>query len=106
MSKKFKNSVKTVVLLLACCLALDSLAYGQWTGRGYGRQGRREGGIVLPTPPYNPDAGILRSRTGRARKTSKATPRRAAGRRADADNRNPRPGTPRRRRVRRGRHRH
>ncbi|MDQ3803391.1 MAG: hypothetical protein M3416_05995 [Acidobacteriota bacterium] len=99
---KFKNSVKTCVLLLVFCLALDSLAYGQWVGRGHGRrQGRREGGIVLPTPPFNPDAGILRSRKGRARHTSKPAPRRAATR--QADNRNPHPGTPRRRRGRRGR---
>lgn len=98
-----KNSVKTGVLLLAICLALDSLAYGQWVGRGSGRrQGRREGGIVLPTPPFNPDAGILRSRKGRVRNTSKPAARRAAG---QADGRNSRPGTPRRRRVRRGRHR-
>lgn len=101
----FKNSVKTCALLLAVCLALDSLAYGQWVGRGYGRrQGRREGGIVLPTPPFNPDAGILRSRKGRVRNTSKPSPRRAASQ-ADAGNRPPRPGTPRRRRARRGRHR-
>ena len=88
---KFKDSFKTGVLLLACCLAFDSLAHGQWVGRGHGRgQGRREGGIVLPTPPFNPDAGILRSRKGRDRTPTKTAPRRAATRPAVAGGRNPR----------------
>lgn len=103
---KFTKPAGACFLMLALCLTLGSSAFGQWAGGGYGRgQGRREGGIVLPTPPFNPDAGILRGRKGRARGGPGPAPRRAVVRRAGAGKRSRRPVTPRVRRVSRGRHR-
>lgn len=78
-------------------------ARGQDVGSLRTPQGRRVGRIRLPTPPFNPDAGILNSRRGRARTPRKTTARRSPRRSVKATNRNPRPGTPRKRRVRRSR---
>lgn len=61
-------------------------ARGQDLGVYRGRQGRRVGGVKLPTPPFNPDAGILGSGGVSRRGSPKAAPRK-----------------PRKRAVRRGR---
>lgn len=74
-------------------------ARGQGVGVYRGRQGRRVGRVTLPTPPFNPNAGILDRRGGRGRDSPKTTRRRSTRRGAKADA----PATPRRRRVRRGR---
>ncbi|MCA1592891.1 MAG: hypothetical protein LC754_09625 [Acidobacteria bacterium] len=107
MTSRFTLTAKRIVFLLVLAMALDIPAHSQVMGRIGGRgQGRREGRIVLPTPPFNPDAGILSGPASRRRNQPKAAPPRAVNRRVHADNRNPRPGTPRRRRVRRGWHKH
>ena len=101
MISHFRRAGEVGVLLLVISLAPALPVHGQIVGGGAGRgQGRREGNIVLPTPPFNPNAGILRSPKGRARKAPQVTPRRPLKR--SANSRNPRPRTPRQRRVRRG----
>jgi hypothetical protein len=55
-------------------------ARGQGIGVYRGGQGRRVGRVTLPTPPFNPDAGILGSRRGRVHAPPKAAPRRTARR--------------------------
>lgn len=77
-------------------------AHSQVTGERGGR-GRRIGGVVLPTAPFNPDAGILNAPKARRASTSKVVSRRPNSNKAKISNRHPRPGTPRKRRVRRGR---
>lgn len=89
-------------MLLALCLTLDMAAHGQVVRSRVGR-GQRVGGVVLPTPPYNPNAGVLSSPRARRRSSAKPAERREVGRHARAGKRNPKPVTPRRRRVRRGR---
>src|ERR1051325_2677402 len=91
------------VLLLVLCSELHTATRGQDVGVYRVRQGRRVGGVTLPTPPFNPNAGILDSGKGRGHNSPKAAPRRSPGRGRHASKRNPLPGTPRRRRVRRGR---
>ena len=95
----------TAAVLLSCFLLLPAPAWGQNIEVYRGRQGRRVGRVTLPTPPFNPNAGILDSGKGRGRNSPKVAPRRSVVHGKHADNRNPLPGTPRRRRVRRGRHR-
>jgi hypothetical protein len=103
----FTKTTKTVIWLLLFFLMAEIPTYSQGIRGRYGRgQGRREGSIVLPTPPFNPDAGILRSPKGRGRNMPKVTPRRSINPKLNVNNRNPRPGTPRRRRIRRGRHKY
>ena len=74
-------------------------ARGQIVRGGLGK-GRRVGRVTLPTPPYNPDAGILSEPKGRSRNSPKAAPRRSAKRHIKINNRNPNPRKPRKRRVR------
>jgi hypothetical protein len=76
---------------------------GQDVGWYRGMQGRRVGHVALPTPPFNPDAGILDSRRRRGHDSTKTSPRRSTRRGIKADNRNRAHGTPRRWEVRRGR---
>lgn len=87
--------------MLVCYEASGVPAHGQVTARG--GQGRRIGRVALPTPPFNPDAGILNVPKARRDRASKTTPRRKNNRSVRAGNRNPLPGTPRKRRVRRSR---
>ena len=104
MNKRLTRLAAAAVLLFAFFLVSAAPARGQGGGVYRGRQGRRVGRVILPTPPFNPNAGILDSGKGRGRDSPKTAPRRSVGRRKHADSRNPLPGTPRRRRVRRGRH--
>ncbi len=99
-----KSSIKgtggaIITLLMAASIILaagfTAPTRGQDAGVYRGRQGRRVGGATLPTPPFNPNAGILGSRG--------VNHRRSTGRGVGAANRNPAPGTTRRRAVRRGR---
>ncbi|HVF48553.1 MAG TPA: hypothetical protein VNA19_00620 [Pyrinomonadaceae bacterium] len=94
-------------MLVVFSLSLLATVEGQSIGGVFRRrgQGRREGGIRLPTPPFNPNAGVLRSPKGDNRDAPKTTTRRSTKRRTNASKRSPRP-TPRKRRVRRVRHRH
>lgn len=92
--------VTACVLMLFFSQAVSLPARGQVMARG--DQKRRIGRVALPTPPFNPDAGILNSPKTRRSTSSKATARRPNQRSVRAGNRNPLPGTPRKRRVRRG----
>jgi hypothetical protein len=68
--------VATVVaLLFTFSLELCVPARGQLIGVGRAR-GRRVGRVVLPTPPFNPDAGILDSPKGRGHNHTPVVPRR------------------------------
>jgi hypothetical protein len=96
----------TAGLMLLIFLFNDGLpARGQVTTRRGAQEGRRVGGVVLPTPPFNPDAGILNAPKARRVPPAKAVSRRPNRRKAKIDNRHPLPGTPRKRRMRRGQQR-
>jgi hypothetical protein len=96
--------IRAGLLLLALCLASVSAARGQVIRSRRG-QGQRVGRVVLPTPPFNPDAGILSGPRAGGKSSPKAGARRPAGRKARAKSRKPRAGTPGRPRARRGRRR-
>ena len=100
--RRFLKAVAALALLLAFSLESGVPARGQLIGVGRGR-GRRIGRVVLPTPPFNPDAGILDRPKGRGRDTPKTAPPRSINRRKHSYNQKPRPGTARGRRARRGR---
>lgn len=104
MIQHHNKRITASVLLLVFFVAAEIPARGQVT-TGRGRQGRRVGSVVLPTPPFNPDAGILNGPRTRRATSSKVTQRRPVNRSVRDGNRKPRPGTPRKRRVRRGQQR-
>lgn len=83
LTKATTAAVLTFVLLTAGCAA----AQGQDIGTYRGRQGRRVGRVTLPTPPFNPDAGILNKRKGRKAGPTKAAMRRPTRRNTRAANR-------------------
>jgi hypothetical protein len=71
--RRFLKAVPALLLSLAFSLEACVPARGQLISIG---KRRRVGRVVLPTPPFNPDAGILDGPRGRARNTTKAAPRR------------------------------
>ena len=97
----YSTRVIAAGLLLAFCVTLETTTHGQLI-RGRVGRGQRVGDVVLPTPPYNPNAGVLGSPRARRRPAAKPAERRTVGRKAGAGKRKPRPATPRRRRARRG----
>jgi hypothetical protein len=103
LNRRIKSVTAAFVALFAFSLGSPAPAPGQGIGVYRVGQGRRVGRVTLPTPPFNPDAGILDSGKGRGRKAPKTVPYRSLGRGKHAVNRNPLPGTSRGRRVRRGR---
>ncbi|HEX8473066.1 MAG TPA: hypothetical protein VF666_03470 [Pyrinomonadaceae bacterium] len=96
--------VTSAVLLLVFSLCASVPASGQVV-LGRGGNGRRVGRIVLPTPPYNPDAGVINSPKTRRTTSTDAAPRRTAKRSAKSVKRNPRRATPRKRRMGRSKQR-
>lgn len=94
MNRRIKSVAAAFVALFVLFLESPAPARGQGIGVYRVRQGRRVGRVTLPTPPFNPNAGILDSGKGRGRNLPKAAPRRSLGRGKHADNRNPHPGTP------------
>ena len=106
LNQRLTRVVTAAVLLCVFLLELPAPARGQGVGVYRGRQGRRVGGVTLPTPPFNPNAGILNGSSGRGRDAAKNKRRRSTGSSVKAGNRNPAPRTPRRRRVRRHRTSH
>jgi hypothetical protein len=94
------------LLLFVFLLESPAPARGQGIGVYRGRQGRRVGRVTLPTPPFNPNAGILNGDGRRGRDSAKNRSRRKAVGNVKASNRNPTPRTPRRRRARRHRTSH
>ena len=101
LDKLLTRVATAAVLLFVFSLESPAPARGQGVGVYRGRQGRRVGRVTLPTPPFNPNAGILNSDGRRGRDSAKKTSRRKAVGSAKAANRNPTPRTPRRRKVRR-----
>lgn len=99
MIKLLTGAATAAVLLFVFFMESPDAARGQGVGVYRGRQGRRVGRVTLPTPPFNPNAGILESSGARGKDSPRATRRRSARRGAKAAGQ----GTPRRRRVRRGR---
>ena len=97
MIKLLTRAAAAAVLLFV--IFLEPQAHGQGVGVYQGRQGRRVGGVTLPTPPFNRNAGILGGRGGRRQDAPKTT-RRPSARRGG---KTARPATPRRRGARRGR---
>jgi hypothetical protein len=90
--KRLIKVAAACVLLFVLFLESPAAARGQGTGVYRRGQGRRVGGVTLPTPPFNPDAGILNSRRGRGRNRTKVTPRRPVRRSVKPGKRNPNPG--------------
>src|SRR5215211_6792339 len=101
LNKRLTGVVTAAVLLYIFFLESPAPARGQGIGVYRGRQGRKVGRVTLPTPPFNPNAGILDGRERRRQDSPKSTPRRKAGSGVKAANRNPTRKTPGRRRVRR-----
>jgi hypothetical protein len=97
--KLLTRAAAAAVLLFVFFIESPGIARGQGVGVYRGRQGRRVGGVTLPTPPFNPNAGILDGRGGRRHDSLKTTRRRSTRRSIKTAA----PATPRRRRVRRGR---
>jgi len=97
--RRLKNVAAAFGVLCVLFLVSPAPARGQSVGLYRVRQGRRVGSVTLPTPPFNPNAGILDGGKGRGRKAPKAVQRRSPGRGKRAVKRH----TPRGRRVRRGR---
>lgn len=82
-----KGTVAVVLLLIL--LLPPTPARGQDVGGYRVGRGRRIGGITLPTPPFNPHAGILGDRKRRGRDSLKPAPRRVTRRSVGAANGNP-----------------
>ena len=107
MIKLLTRAAAAAVLLFVFFVESPAPARGQGVGVYRGRQGRRVGRVTLPTPPFNPNAGILTKRAERGHDSPKATRRRPTRpsvktsghktprRRRVRRGRNPRPGTPR-----------
>jgi hypothetical protein len=74
--RRLNRVAAAFVMLCVLLLVSPAPARGQGVGIYRGRQGRRVGRVTLPTPPFNPDAGILGSRKGRVDASPKAAPRR------------------------------
>ena len=106
LNQRLTRVVTAAVLLCVFFLELPAPARGQGIGVYRGRQGRRVGRVTLPTPPFNPNAGILNSDGRRGRDSTKNTPRRTAAGGVKAGKRNPTRRTPRRRRAPRHRASH
>lgn len=100
MIKLLTRAAAAALLLLVFFVELPGPASGQGVGVYRGRRGRRVGSVTLPTPPFNPDAGVLNSRGGQGHDSRKTTRRRSTRHRVRAAG----PGTARRRGVRRVRH--
>lgn len=100
MNKLLTKAAAYAVLLLLLLLP-PAPVQGQEVGVYRPTQGRRVGSVTLPTPPFNPHAGILGSRRGRGADSRKAAPRRAARRRGKATNRTGATKTSRKRVIRR-----
>ncbi len=82
MNKRLKTVAAAFVALFIFIFESPAPARGQVVGVYRVRQGRRVGRITLPTPPFNPDAGILGSGRPRVREAPKRGRRRATRRAA------------------------
>ena len=99
MRKLLTRAVAAAILLFVFFMESPVPARGQGVGVYRGRQGRRVGRVTLPTPPFNPNAGILDRRGGRGHDSPKTARRRSTRRGVKTAGH----ATPRTRRVRRGR---
>lgn len=89
MMRRLLKAATAVALLLAFSLELCAPARGQLIGVGRARE-RRIGRVVLPTPPFNPDAGILDGPKGRGRNPERAATRRRMSHHKRSSKRQPR----------------
>jgi hypothetical protein len=62
---RLSKAVSTAALLITLVLAGGAVARGQLIRVD---KGRRVGRVILPTPPFNPDAPVLDDERGRGRK--------------------------------------
>lgn len=92
MSRRFHKAMKAIALSLVFSLEPCVVARGQLIEVGRAR-GRRVGRVVLPTPPFNPDAGILDEPKGNGRNPA---PRRRMNHHKHSGYRNHRRHVPRR----------
>lgn len=79
MHTRSHKAIKAIALSLIFYLGQGLPARGQLIEVGKARR-RRVGRVVLPTPPFNPDAGILDSPKGHSRNAPKTGPRRPMSR--------------------------
>lgn len=80
LKRRLKSVVAAFVVLFVFFLESPTPARGQGIGIYRVRQGRRVGRVTLPTPPFNPNAGILGSGKARVREAPKRVQRRATRR--------------------------
>lgn len=106
LNKRLAGVTVIAALLFVFFLESPYAVRGQGIGVYRGRQGRRVGRITLPTPPFNPNAGILGDSGRRGHGAPKSASHRTTRRGITAANRNPSPQTSRKRMVRRGRNTH
>ena len=74
MRSRFHKAITVITLSLVFSLGPGAPARGQLIGVGRAR-GRRVGRVVLPTPPFNPDAGILDGPHSHGRNHTQVAPR-------------------------------
>lgn len=77
MIERFTKAATSAVLLFTLLIGSHTAAQGQGVRLYRGGQGRRVGRVTLPTPPFNPNAGILSGRKGREHGSTSAAPRRS-----------------------------
>ncbi|OLE51148.1 MAG: hypothetical protein AUG51_24215 [Acidobacteria bacterium 13_1_20CM_3_53_8] len=105
------GKLAATALLLLSLLVCAPIAFGQGHGGGHGRGGGHGGGRPSIVGLPNATPGIPESPRGRGRYSDPGIPRgriyrSRIFRHTHHDNRNPFPGIPRRRRVRRHHHNH
>lgn len=91
MNRRLNSLAAAFVALLIFMLASPAHVRGQGVGVNRVMQKRRVGRVTLPTPPFNPDAGILGGGKARTRKAPKHARRRASQRGARAATRHTAP---------------
>jgi hypothetical protein len=72
MRRRLHKAITVITLSLVFSLGPGAPARGQLIG--IGKRGRRVDRVVLPTPPFNPDAGILDGSKSRGRAHTQAAP--------------------------------
>jgi hypothetical protein len=73
MCRRLHKAITVITLSLVFSLGPGAPARSQMIEVG-GTRGRRVGRVVLPTPPFNPDAGILDGPKSHGRDHTQAAP--------------------------------
>lgn len=84
---KYLRSAAAALTLFVLLSGSAAPARGQDAGIFRAPQGRRVGRVRLPTPPFNPDAGVLDKGRGRAHGSPKTSARRPPKRRVKSGRR-------------------